>query len=101
MPYGLHLEPAHEHIGDPVTPDTFKDLLGKKAQYPELLDFFDQEEHDLGTQKLIEKYGPLLVPGAGAALTHGIIHTGWAIDAARRVEELQAGSRWMLVEGTL
>jgi hypothetical protein len=99
VPYGWHLEPAHKRSDETLTEETYKQFLGKKEKYPELLDFFDQEEHKLGPRKLVEKYGPQLVPGVAAALTHGIIHAGWALDAYRRGPALQAGGRWMLIEG--
>ena len=42
------------------------------------------------TNRLIADYAPAIVPGMAGALTHAIIHLGWAIDAA---------SPWMITEG--
>eukprot|EP00892_Ulva_mutabilis_P004626 jgi/Ulvmu1/2535/UM139_0002.1 len=39
---------------------------------------------------VLAEHMPRLIQGAAAALTHGIIHLGWGLDAA---------SRWMTIEG--
>ncbi|NJR42354.1 MAG: questin oxidase family protein [Akkermansiaceae bacterium] len=85
------MEPARPHSGQAIDGEGFRALLGQKRQYPELVEFFDAELKQLGEDKVLEKYAPVLVPGLVAALTHGIIHLGWALDF---------GSRRMLVEGT-
>jgi Questin oxidase-like len=90
VPYGWTLEPAHKHTGQPIAAEGFKALLGQKKNYPELVEFFDRELKQLGQRGVLEKYVPVLVPGIASALTHGIIHLGWALDF---------GSRTMLIEG--
>jgi hypothetical protein len=90
VPYGWTLEPAHKPTGKSIQPEEFDAVLGQKKRYPELLEFFDKELTELGQQKVLQKYIPMLIPGMAGALTHGIIHLGWALDF---------GSRTMLVEG--
>lgn len=89
-PYGFKLDPEETHGGESINEQGMKELLGQKKKYPELLEFFDKELSNLGEEKVLEKYAPVLLPGLVAALTHGIIHLGWALDF---------GSRRMLVEG--
>eukprot|EP00540_Astrosyne_radiata_P023030 CAMPEP_0116867180 /NCGR_PEP_ID=MMETSP0418-20121206/26471_1 /TAXON_ID=1158023 /ORGANISM="Astrosyne radiata, Strain 13vi08-1A" /LENGTH=323 /DNA_ID=CAMNT_0004502957 /DNA_START=166 /DNA_END=1137 /DNA_ORIENTATION=- len=66
---------------------------GKKVHWQEMCAFMDQELKatcDGDTSRLVQKYAPDLLPGMTGALTHGIIHLGWGIDAQ---------NPWMIVEG--
>uniref|UniRef100_A0A7R9YFR3 Uncharacterized protein n=1 Tax=Pinguiococcus pyrenoidosus TaxID=172671 RepID=A0A7R9YFR3_9STRA len=82
-PYGFHLAPKGAR-GEPLRPAEWKQLLGKKQKYEELLQFFDDEEKQLGIEKTLQKYAPSVLPGSPGALTHGIIHLGWGLDANNR-----------------
>mmetsp|Transcript_6302 Transcript_6302/g.23244 ORF Transcript_6302/g.23244 Transcript_6302/m.23244 type:complete len:421 (+) Transcript_6302:119-1381(+) len=89
--YGLKLEPA-EPVAGQVDSDNWTDFLGKKRNFEGLCEFFDREITRLGEEVTVQQYAPKLLPGCAGALTHGIIHLGWAIDAGIH-------HRRMLVEG--
>jgi hypothetical protein len=94
-PYNLELHKVDQDW-DEVTPcslEEWKELKGQKKKWQEQVAFMDKElneKFDGNTDKLIRKYAPPLLSGLAGALTHGIIHLGWAIDA---------GSTWMICEG--
>jgi len=74
------------------TSTTYQLALGRKryGDFAALCSFFNEEYDRLGGDGVIQQYAPSLLPGLVGALTHGIIHLGWALDAR---------SRWMTVEG--
>ncbi|MER5768591.1 questin oxidase family protein [Streptomyces sp. NPDC001985] len=88
-PYGYGLEPARgsRHT---ITESTWQEHLGQRTSFSAYCDFFDRQERDLGMAEVLNRYLPLLLPGWVGAFTHATIHVGWALDA---------GSRWMTVEG--
>jgi hypothetical protein len=87
--YGDGLEPAR--ASDlVVTRETWRDFLGKRRGYSALCAFFDAEERRLGLDGVVALYGPQLLTGWIGAFTHATIHLGWGLDA---------GSRWMAIEG--
>ncbi len=88
-PYGYGLEPpvASTHV---ITTSNWKELFGKRTSFSAYCEFFDDQERALGTEKLLARYVPELVAGWAGAFTHATIHLGWALDA---------GSRWMMIEG--
>ena len=88
-PYGFPLEPARSS-SIKITDSNWKTYLGKRALFSAYCEFFDEKERQLGTDALLEEYVPILMQGWVGSLTHGTIHLGWALDA---------GHRWMMIEG--
>lgn len=88
-PYGYGLEPPRASKQD-ISQNNWTNYFGKRTNFSAYCDFFDQQEKELGTDELLRRYLPSLVPGWVGAFTHGAIHLGWALDA---------GNRWMMVEG--
>lgn len=88
-PYGCAVEPARP-AQRTVTDDNWLDLLGRRTDFAAYCDFFDRREKELGMPEVLRRYLPHLLPGWVGALQHATIHLGWALDA---------GSRWMAVEG--
>mmetsp|Transcript_16661 Transcript_16661/g.63360 ORF Transcript_16661/g.63360 Transcript_16661/m.63360 type:complete len:423 (-) Transcript_16661:337-1605(-) len=82
-PYGYPLS-ARQNAGEPLGPNEWRELLGQKQKYEELLLFFDNEEHLHGLDETIRKFAPTLVQGMPGAMTHGIIHLGWGLDVRNR-----------------
>lgn len=70
------------------------ELRGKKQKWQQQVAYMNQQlEHKYhgDAEKLVQAYAtPDLLNGFAGALTHGIIHLGWAIDA---------NSPWMIAEG--
>ncbi|CAM9094515.1 unnamed protein product [Chrysoparadoxa australica] len=85
-PYNLPLEPAEvlDEAMKTYTPNDWQEALGKKVDFPALCAFFDQQEREIGTTGLMQLYAPVLLEGLAGALTHGVIHLGWALDACNR-----------------
>jgi hypothetical protein len=88
-PYGYGLEPPRASKQD-ISQDNWTHYFGKRTSFSAYCDFFDQQEKELGTDELLRRYLPSLLPGWVGAFTHATIHLGWALDA---------GNRWMMVEG--
>lgn len=88
-PYGYALEApvASRYV---ITQSNWKQLCGKRTSFSAYCEFFDQQEQELGTEELLARYVPELLPGWVGAFTHATIHLGWALDA---------GNRWMMIEG--
>ncbi|WP_165191598.1 questin oxidase family protein [Caulobacter soli] len=87
--YGYGLEPAR--TSDlVVTRETWRDFLGRRRGFSALCAFFDAEAQRLGLDGVVAIYGPELLTGWIGAFTHATIHLGWALDA---------GGRWMAIEG--
>lgn len=88
-PYGYGLEPARpsEHR---ITHDNWQVYFGKHCSFTSYCQFFDQREKELGMERLLGEYVPILLPGCVGRLMHGTIHLGWALDS---------GNRWMIIEG--
>lgn len=77
--------------GEPVTRSTWRELVGKKERFGALCAFFEAEAARLGgAREAVRAYGPELLRGMAGALTHTVIHLGWALDA---------GSAPMTIEG--
>lgn len=94
-PYDLSVEPVSVPWDQvtPVTAEEFVGLRGKKEKWQEQCVFLQKELVDKFNgvvDKLVQHYVPPLLPGMAGALTHTIIHLGWAIDA---------GNTWMIIEG--
>lgn len=87
--YGYGLEPARPS-GLVVHAGNWRDYLGRRQGFSALCAFFDAEERRLGLDAVVALYGPELLGGWIGAFTHATIHLGWALDA---------GSRWMAIEG--
>jgi hypothetical protein len=88
-PYGYGLEPPR-HARHAVSEANWTQLLGKRTSFWAYCQFFDRQERELGLDELLRRYVPRLLPGWVGSLTHAAIHLGWALDA---------GSRWMTIEG--
>ncbi|KAL3927348.1 MAG: hypothetical protein SGPRY_002865, partial [Prymnesium sp.] len=89
--YGYPLEKARVYAGPALTRETWTSAIGVKECFPPLHNFFTSEMNRLNSpEKLVQAYATELLPGMPGALTHGIIHLGWAIDA---------GSAEMTAEG--
>lgn len=88
-PYGFALEAARESE-HAISETNWTDFLGRRTSFSAYCDFFDRQERELGTEEMLRRYLPPLVPGWVGAFTHAAIHLGWALDV---------GHRWMTVEG--
>ena len=88
-PYGYGVEPARlsEHT---ITQDNWQVYFGQHCSFTSYCQFFDQKEKELGMERLLREYIPILLPGCVGSLMHGTIHLGWALDS---------GNRWMIIEG--
>jgi hypothetical protein len=80
MPNGPLL-PAERPSGKEVRADSLNELLGRKQRFKDLHDFFANEVRREGIKAVVQRYAPIVAPGAAGGLTHGIIHLGWAVDA--------------------
>ena len=95
-PYDIVLDKVKNPFSDPslhaTTKEEWSNNRGKKVQWQEMVKFLEQEQEtsNLDIDALVKLYAPDLLPGSAGALTHGIIHLGWAIDA---------GNPWMTLEG--
>mgnify|MGYP001088546270 CR=1 FL=1 len=87
--YGYGLEPPKVSEHD-IDAGNWKAHLGRRSSYSAYCDFFDGEEKRMGMDAMLQRYLPELIPGWAGALAHGAIHLGWALDA---------GHRWMMIEG--
>jgi hypothetical protein len=87
--YGFGLEPP-KISNHTITQDNWQDYFGKHCNFTSYCQFFDQKEKELGMERLMEEYVPILLPGCVGSLLHGTIHLGWALDY---------GNRWMIIEG--
>ena len=85
--YGLESPVASQYV---IDESNWKALLGKRTSFSAYCEFFDERERRLGTEELLARYVPELLPGWVGAFTHATIHLGWALDA---------DSRWMMIEG--
>ncbi len=87
--YGYGLEPARpsEHT---ITQDNWQVYFGQHCSFTSYCQFFDQKEKELGMERLLREYVPILLPGCVGALMHSTIHIGWALDSE---------NRWMIIEG--
>ena len=72
----------------PASPEDWEEWKGRKLGWQQLVKFL--EEQHRSNEELVKDYAPGLLGGIAGALTHGIIHLGWAVDA---------GSPWMVKEG--
>lgn len=85
----VQLRAPDDPKAEPIT--SWTKLLGKRERFAGLCSFFEAEAALLGgALEVVRAYASELLPGMPGALTHGIIHLGWAIDA---------GSRPMTIEG--
>eukprot|EP00567_Pseudictyota_dubia_P014008 CAMPEP_0197434302 /NCGR_PEP_ID=MMETSP1175-20131217/2060_1 /TAXON_ID=1003142 /ORGANISM="Triceratium dubium, Strain CCMP147" /LENGTH=405 /DNA_ID=CAMNT_0042962979 /DNA_START=101 /DNA_END=1318 /DNA_ORIENTATION=+ len=97
-PYGLTLKPSKPWKDIALEPSVhnkewFRSLRGKKEQWQEMCMYLEEERINRfggSADKLVQEYAPDLLGGIAGALTHGIIHLGWGIDAS---------NDWMTVEG--
>jgi len=93
-PYEIPLHKVEESWDTvkPAISEEWNDWRGKKIHWQRQAAFMDDElsRLDNDTNKLVKQYAPELLSGMAGALTHGVIHLGWAIDAQ---------SPWMICEG--
>lgn len=94
-PYHLELQkvPTPWEKVQPVHREEWKTLRGGKEKWQEMCVYLDQQlQNRFGANRslLVQEYAPDLLGGIAGALTHGIIHLGWGIDAQ---------SDWMTIEG--
>lgn len=97
-PYNLALHPVTEPYEQvkPCTREEWTNLRGKKLQFWKMCKFLDtelNESFDGSVERLVKTYAPDTLPGLAGALTHGIIHLGWALDA------YDGKHPWMVIEG--
>ncbi len=85
--YGLERARSSEHT---ITQDNWQVYFGQHCSFTSYCEFFDQKEQELGMDRLLREYVPILLPGCVGSLMHGTIHLGWALDS---------GNRWMIIEG--
>lgn len=88
-PYGSTLEPQRP-MRIAITADNWEEFIGKRAHFASYCAFFDAEVTAHGMDEVLRWYLPRLLPGWVGSFTHATIHLGWGLDA---------GSRWMSVEG--
>ncbi len=88
-PYGFLMGPPRPSTIT-VTDDNWREFLGQRRDFAAYCAFFDEKERELGLEGLLRTYVPPLLPGWVGSFTHATIHLGWALDA---------GSRWMAIEG--
>lgn len=94
-PYNLEIEevPTTWDQVKPISKDEWALLRGKKEKWQETCVFLEKEKQDRfngDTDLLVKEFAPDLLGGMAGALTHGIIHLGWGIDAH---------NDWMTTEG--
>ena len=93
-PYGLHLHQVDSKWEDvtPASNSQWEAWRGKKVGWQEQVMYMNKELEKLdgNTNKLVQSFAPDVLGGLAGALTHGIIHLGWGIDAE---------SPWMITEG--
>ncbi|TMR35993.1 questin oxidase family protein [Nonomuraea zeae] len=87
--YGFGLEPPKPDRHR-ITEENWREHLGRRTSFWSYCGFFDQRERELGLDEVLRRYMPVLLPGWTGSFTHATIHLGWALDA---------GHRWMAVEG--
>lgn len=91
-PYHLELhkvETKWEDVRtDDVTDDDWTKWRGQKVHWQKMVQYLNSKANS--SDVLVKKYAPNLLQGMAGALTHGIIHLGWGIDAK---------NSWMTVEG--
>ncbi|QPJ62304.1 MAG: questin oxidase family protein [Candidatus Nitronauta litoralis] len=73
-----------------ITQNNWQVYFGKHCSFTSYCEVFDQKEKELGMDRLLEEYVPILLPGCVGSLMHGTIHLGWGLDS---------GNRWMIIEG--
>ena len=93
-PYNLPLHKVKEDWNQvkPASAGEWKAWRGQKVNWQAQVALMQQElqARNSDADKLVADYAPEMLPGIMGALTHAIIHVGWAIDAA---------SPWMITEG--
>jgi hypothetical protein len=75
------LLPAERPSGEEVKAESLDELLGQKQRFTDLHSFFSDEVRREGIKTVVQRYAPMIAPGAAGGLMHGIIHLGWAVDA--------------------
>ncbi|MGB0910776.1 MAG: questin oxidase family protein [Nitrospirales bacterium] len=88
-PYGYGVDPAR-HSDHTITEDNWQKYLGQHCNFSSYCQFFDRQEKELGMDRLLSEYVPILLPGCVGSLMHGTIHLGWSLDSK---------NRWMIIEG--
>lgn len=92
-PYALEIEKVPtpwEQVQPIHGKEEWETLRGKKEKWQEMCAYLDRELQDGDIQQLVREYAPDLLGGIAGALTHGIIHLGWGLDAS---------NDWMTTEG--
>lgn len=97
-PYNLPLHRVTEPYDtvEPCTKEEWTSLRGKKEKFWNMCKFLEHEldgSCDGSVERLVQTYAPTTLPGMAGALTHGIIHLGWALDA------YDGKHPWMVIEG--
>lgn len=85
--YGLEQPVASQHV---ITESNWQRFLGRRTSFSAYCEFFAEQEQRIGMDTVLARYVPVLLAGWVGAFTHATIHLGWGLDA---------GSRWMTVEG--
>jgi hypothetical protein len=62
-PYGYTLEPAEAPAATPLTTANWAELMGKKENFPALVQFFAGERRELGLSGVLQAYAHTLLPG--------------------------------------
>lgn len=89
-PYGISLHKLETpwDSAEPASAEDWETWRGKKVGWQEMVKFLDEQNKN--SNDLVTEYAPDLLGGIAGALTHGIIHLGWGVDAE---------SPWMIQEG--
>lgn len=88
-PYGFPLE-MQKPSSQSISETNWERFFGQRKNFSAYCEFFDNRVRELGLEGVLRRYFPQLLPGWVGSFTHAAVHLGWALDA---------GSRWMAVEG--
>lgn len=78
--YSKRLTPLDVKSALTINTSNWQEYLGKKYNHYAYHQFFKQQHQELGTQKLLAYYLPILSSGMGAALFHPLIRLAYAIE---------------------
>ena len=98
---------APEATGRPIAPATWHLELGEYDRVGDWVGFFDRKLADEGWRAVVAEVVPVLLPGLGTHLFHGLIRTAHAVraveqdDGPERLQELSRGlAYWAARYGT-
>ena len=72
--------------GDPIHPDAWRSALGHRERFAAWAEFFAKELQQAPWPDVLDRWTERLVPGFGAAATHGVIRVGHAVRSLAEAE---------------